>query len=801
MEDGDLTAVAGTDDWRTGVNPFPPIAFARITELRPEVVTIKTLAVEQIEVVLDAYLHVTPGDGEGRHGSRADIEGTGRVCMIEGDYGSGKTHLAIKILDRVEEARTRDRLDIHDFYLAAPDGTFLTLYTDLMDRVIRKDEVLARVREFYADIVADSLRDWQFADTLVQQLQRGVVDPQLIVAQYGLRQGALQELMRSRLRAVTSDETFTQGLMLLLEPELREQVWAWFVGGVPGQALVEWGIKATIRTDVKAMEALGVIARLYGRSNRRLVLVLDEIERVIMRWDRSDAGTAQAFKTLLEVFHGAGAFLAVCGLPDVFTVLPKETGRIDAYVHPSLFDRDDVRLYVAKTLRRTPETRSLKPFTDESFGYLVDVTGGLARDVVRLCYEAYEEALATGEEITPRLISKVASRGAPGGGARRARAEIGEFLAREGWPAQRQWMLEGSAAPVDFWIPVGENGTGVAIVVEDSVFQEEQAVQLAARLRAIGTAAPGRGMLLVLVGYLHNDLRQRLADAVAGGALLVYNLHYPQSFERTFPGVLRAVADRVGPVRASTPDALVPAVELLALRAETDRMARQQGYALQLVQELVGRTEELSSGLNFIQDIPDRLSQVERAVDGLAGGTGSPSARRRGDLPAELEATFGAARRALDAYRDLQAFVDAMFDAAAREHGPRLSAVHRLRDPDAFSQMGISAFLSDLLLGFRQSVQAWLARVAGEIAPGAEPSAAHRDQLQGVCRAYDALYGAIPMYRFDPLPATSGTSSGNQQLLAQAAWSARRDALSAAFDGLGDRVYQAALRAASGATA
>lgn len=788
--------MAGTGDWRNGVNPFPSIAFARITELRPEVITIKTLAVEQIEVVLDAYLHVAPG-GDDRRGSRAEIEGTGRVCMIEGDYGSGKTHLAIKILDRVEEARTRDGLDIHDFYLVAPDGTFLTLYTDLMSRVIGKDEVLARVREFYADIVADSLHDWQFAGALVKQLQRGGVDPQLIVAQYGLRQGALQEQMRLRLRSVTSDEVFSQGLMLLLEPELRDQVWAWLVGGTPGQALLEWGVKTTIGTDVKAMEALGVIARLYGRSNRRLVLVLDEIEHVIMRWDRSDVGTAQAFKTLLEVFHGAGAFLAVCGLPDVFAVLSKETGRIDAYVHPSLFDNDDVRLYVAKTLGRALGTRSLKPFSEDSFDYLVDVTGGLTRDVVRLCYEAYEEALATGDEITPRLIGKVAGRGAPGGGARRARAEISELLAQEGWPAQRQRVLDGSATPVDFWIPVGENGRGVAVVVEDSVFEEGQAAHLAARLRVIVTAAPGREMLLVLVGYLRNELRQQLADALVGGALLVYNPHFPQSFASSFPGTLRAVVNRVGPVRASTPDVLVPAAEILSLRAETDRMARQQGYTLQLVQELVGRTEELSSGLSFIQDLPGRLSQLERSVDELGGKADPPQAGRRKGLPAELEATFGAARRALDAYRDLQAFVDETFEAAAREHGPRLSAVHRLRNPDAFSQMGISAFLSDLLLGFRESVRIWLARVADELAPGAGPSVAQRDQLQGICRAFEALYGAIPMYRFDPLPAASDTASGDQELLTQAAWSARRDTLSAAFDGLGDRVYQAALRAAS----
>jgi hypothetical protein len=74
---------------------------------------------------------------------------------------------------------------------------------------------------------------------------------------------------------------------------------------------------------------------------------------------------------------------------------------------------------------------------------------------------------------------------------------------------------------------------------------------------------------------------------------------------------------------------------------------------------------------------------------------------------------------------------------------------------------------------------------------------AQREQLQGICRAYDALYAVTPVFRFDPLPEVSNAAPGEQELLAQAAWSTRREALREAFDGLGDRVHKAALRAAS----
>jgi hypothetical protein len=796
IDGGEMATVASTEDWRRNGNPFPPSAVAHISDLRPEALTIKTKAVEQIDTVLDGYLRAPRSAGSGRSGSVAELADTGRVCVIEGDYGTGKTHLAIEILDRVEAARASERMDIQDFYAVAPGGTFLTLYVDLMSRIIGRHEVLARVREIYADIVADALRDWPLADTLVQQLQRGVADPLLVIDRYGLQEGALQEELRQRLRLVTSDETFGRGLMLLLEPDLRDLAWGWLTGKAPDQVLMEWGVETAIATDVTAMEALGVIARLYGRGNRRLVLVLDEMERLALRWDRSDAATAQAFKTLLEVFRGAGAFLVICGLPDMRAVLPKETGRIDAVVHPSLLEEDNVRWYVEQTLRRFRGNRTLEPFTKESIGYLVYLTGGIAREVIRLCYEAYEEALESGHEITVGLVSKVARRGSPGGGAQRVRVEIGEILLQEGWPAERHQVLgDPPGVPVDFWIPVGGKGAGCAVVVTDSVLEKRQAAQLAAQLRAIRSSAQGRAVLLVVVGYLPGDLRQSLADAVLGGALLVY---LPRSFEKDFPGLVRAITDRAGPARVRVAEALVPVDQVVALRTETERMARQQSYALRLLQELIGRTEELSGSLGRVREVPGRLIQLERAVEELSSPADSPPREvRRPDLPAELEALFGNAQRALDAYGDLRAFVDNTFAAAAREHGARLSVIHRLRDPEAFNPIGIAAFLSDLLHGFRESVRAWLTQFGETAEPGGEPSTAERDQLEGVCRAYDALYGVTPVFRFDPLPDVSNTAPGEQELLAQAAWSVRREALRDAFDGLGEQVRQAALRAAS----
>ena len=60
----------------------------------------------------------------------------------------------------------------------------------------------------------------------------------------------------------------------------------------------------------------------------------------------------------------------VCGLSDVFTVLPRDHGRIDTIIHPPPLREQDVRWYIAESQERFQRGRTLEPFTDESVGYL-----------------------------------------------------------------------------------------------------------------------------------------------------------------------------------------------------------------------------------------------------------------------------------------------------------------------------------------------------------------------------------------------------------------------------------------------
>lgn len=762
----------GENSWQEIGNPFPHAAVARLRWPGSAALTIETPAVREAGQLVSGYLSVTRvPDSSGESGDH--LVGKGKVCVIEGDYGTGKTHLAQEMLTRAESARGENGTDTRVFYHVVPGGNFLSLYSGLMKDAIGQAEIVARVRETYADIVAEALQDRPYTSALVTQLLRDDVDPQVVIDRYGLKEGALRDQLRRRLSAVTRNETFSRALMLLLQRDLQEYAWEWLVGGIPGTILAERGVTEAIATDVDAMDALGVVARLYGRRNRRFILVIDEMEKLAAAWGSGDVAHGQAFKRLLEVFHATGALLIVCGLPDVFEVLPRDPGRVDAIIRPSALTVGEVRWFIGQTMRRATGRDALDPFTRESAEYMVALTGGVARDVLRLCYYAFTEAAETGEEVTPSTIRQVARYRIPNGGAERARSDIEEILMEQGWPADRHRLLGGeSGAPVDFWIPAGGSGSGCAVLVSDSILEDEEARHLAGQAAAVVTGSSRRTAILVIGGYLPDRQRQLMSDVLGDQALVVY---HARTFAREFAQALSQAMERVGGIRAiSERSGGRDTDEIRVLRAETERISRQQASTLRALQELLQQSDALTA-----------------AVTELRRPTGPP-AEAGASLPIEVDSLFSRAKRSLDAYGDVREFLDRTFEIAAREPGQRFPLTHRLRTGDTFGPLGIATYLADLLAGFQSSVRSWLAAVG----PGGErvPSSDEWEWLHGICQTYDSLYGVAQVYRLDPLPDLINLGNGEDREVPPSR-SARREELEAAFGDLGDRVYQAAMEA------
>jgi Cdc6-like AAA superfamily ATPase len=756
-----------------------------VSELGWEHQTIVTPAVRWIREQVDRYLGMARASAEDRGRSPDRLADTGGVIAIAGEYGTGKTHLAMDVLDRVRAAG-----DTRPIYQLAPGGTFVTLYTELMQKeVISRADVRARVLETYADIVADQLAGQRFTEEIVRQLGEGEIDPRDVVERLGLMEGALLQQLRNRIRGVTGDPIFGVALPLLLSPALENAVWDWLAGRPPDQVLVERGVSDRIKTDRAALEALAVLALLFGRTGHPFVLIIDEMQNLLLSTERP-AEYRQAVKQLFEAFRSAGGLLVVCGLPDMLeALLPQDTGRVEPRITPSTLSVADVRWYVEESQHKAFGERTLAPFTDDSVGYLVRLTGGVARPVIKMCYHAYEQAAETGREVTRALLREVARRLSADSGMEEVRSRVRDVLEREGHRIVAGRADAGSPRSlVDFWVPAaGSEEAGCGIVITGAVLQEEYARELGAIAAAIRADNSSRAALLVVNGWVASEFASLLAAAFDAEPLVYDVRRFEAEFIKEFRAIMSRLAhllDRRPEGTGETPQASVDVDMFRVLRDQIERIGRQQDYTHQVLRDLEARQAEAGSELAVVRT--GLASVIQRA------GSAERWAEEPGRLlPSEVEGCFDVARERLRAFGDIDALLQEVFAASyerSGDGGERLSLAYQLRTSEVFAAVGVAELLRSLLRAFHDSVGDWL-ESAGE---GDESDRLADDdlkQLRAVCRTFDALHGTLPFYLLDGLVDLTGPT--RVQPLSRAAKGSLRSDLREALDGLGERVYAA----------
>ncbi|MFG2000880.1 hypothetical protein ACGFNU_17215 [Spirillospora sp. NPDC048911] len=689
-------------------NPFPAAAIARLSELPSAPLTIPTPAVRQALAYVDDYLA----------SDRRDEAPAGNVIAVVGEYGTGKTHLALEILRHISRI---GGASVQRLYLDAPADTFLALYQQRFVVELSKTDVRERVEEYFADIVAGSLAGSELTAEAARRLRDREVDAQAVIDRLGLMESAFLQALQEHLRVVTENDAFGTALALFRRVEFEDAVWEWLKGHPPDPALVERGITAAIDNDTAALEAIGVFAFLYGRQNQPFVLVIDELEKVLSPPHLPAADSVLAFKKLLEVFSGARALLVLSGLPDFMEALPGDARqRVGCVVRPSALSVEDTRGLILDSQERAFGERTLAPFSEETLGYLVELAGGTARKVIKLCYHAYQSATAAGTPVTPAMIREAAREQFELTSRDDVRAEIARVLDRGGWLFEADHVTDGNVR-ADFWVPHGDGGC--AILITDSVLTRPEANVLAERARRLGSV-PGRGVLLVVNGYLPDQLAPVLT-AVCDRPPLIHSL---RRFTDDFDAALRGVMQRL--------EATTREDELKSLRERVDRLSRQQSRGFELI------LDEMKSARRQPAEAAPVVRPVERtdtyhfpdsgADTGADTDDGAPDRQpaAAGTLPANVAEEFTRALAALDVVSTIGIWL-------ASDRGRNQTLVG---DREMLGMFGSGAILQAAVEDFRYGVAAWFNAMEMMGHPDSE-------HLVELCRVYQDLFVTLPLRR------------------------------------------------------
>jgi Cdc6-like AAA superfamily ATPase len=754
------------------VNPFSPTAVAKVMGV-DSVVSVRTSAIVSALDAVDAYLAGSAPDPQGPEGE---------VLAVVGDYGTGKTHLAMQLLRHLRDDSAEP---VEHLYLDATADSFLALYKRFVERLDHNGQLRRRVRRYYARIVADALPEGDLREELEPRLLDGRIDPVFVASHFDLGESAMQRLLRGRLHQVTADEQFAIALELLLREGFETAVWDWLDGKPPEPMLVERGITHAIDSDVDALRAMGVITMLFGGDESRFVLVIDELDKVVSTGDAPSSNAITAFKELLHVFIGAGSLLVLTVLPDVLTALGHDAReRIGKVVRMrSLTDADTTELVEASQEAVFGERR-LAPFANDVLSYLNSLGRGNVRQVIRLCHETYRRYQEGGRPITRQTVREAADERFQVFGLDGLRDRVADLLDAAGWTYLRDHELATDAAPVrvDFWItPVG-SGPASAVLVVDPVFGAEAEEALHRIAVSIEAASRGTETLVVVNGLLEVSSQQNLGRWFGVEPLSTGD----RGFDALLVERLRPMLRRAQGLAAEDP--------YRTLREEIDVLGRQQLNAQRYL-------EQIGTHVDSLRSTTDRqLVGLHRELTELAGTvrSGTPAAEVGPGVavatPPDIDGLFV---EALDTLTELDRF-DAQLrdgfgigpDEADAARPPAIRA--GLRAETTVLAAGTAVLLQKIVYAFRDGVREWFRIYQAAGRP--TPDRGLRDQLDWLCGTYDTLADALPTFNLAGLDQLTQTGPDRPDAVGRTALREYQGRVTEALQDLSARVRTAVLR-------
>ncbi|GAA4227588.1 hypothetical protein GCM10022254_15650 [Actinomadura meridiana] len=700
-------------------NPFPALAAAEAHDYESpdEVVSVETPAIRRARELLDGYF------------GRRDDKGV--AFLVAGEHGSGKTHL---IYDLLRSALKRPGNDAKPVYVDAKKGDFLSLYRQGFLERFDRDVMVDRVREYYADIIADSLEETGFPADITRRLRTADIDPQRFVSQLNLAESEFLARLNDDLAQVTRNEEFGTALVLMLRDDLREPVWEWLRGQKPSPLLVERGIQSHINDEVRALQAMGVITLLHRRRRRHLVLAFDQLEKALPSSSPPNPDTVTELQRLIELMVGQGVCLILSGLPEIRTAVGRH-GRehgLSADLQTDGMSRDEVHEYIRAAIARThyasmpPEgsprrrqvSSGLGPFPEPIADHIAYLAGRNARKVVQICHTCYRESLESGH-VTTTMVEDAARGPVTPDDAVRDRIE--QELLKQGRAFHTNHPVDGVDGPrAPYWIPAAD--AGCALFVTGSLILASDAEDINADADAVRSTAPGSHTAVIVNGFLADPAREALKDHVTEPALTFT----AERFSDDFAWLMNRTTEQLEA-------AVVGDDQLRMVRAGVSRLATAQSSTQNLVEMIAFQVESMRAASER------QHAELTRRIQ--EAGRGAPDE----PLPDGAERMFTEVLAALQELSGLDTALDEMF--SEERSGVPTGMLLRLQNHGMVRAVGVAAIAESVIVAFRGAVRGWYRGLDGS------PSAAQRADLNVLCRNYETVLDYLPIQLLGTLTA------------------------------------------------
>jgi hypothetical protein len=539
-------------------SPFPHLGTLSVegTRIEPEtgvpassLVTLPLEPLVRVHELAVAYLaRYRPADSD-----------SGAAVMLHGDHGAGKTHAVLHTMQRLA-ARSVDAVagEILQLYVKAEDGDFLALYRRMMPQVPLEQLQDASYR-FLAVMAGEQIgsdaADSSLGEEAIERLRQRPRVLERLVSEQVVEVGAVQDRRTREVeRIVNGRDDFRLALRYLNNAELGAAAYDWLVGrDVAVESLQKMGIAGPLASAEDGRWGLQLLATLFGRVGRPLVIYIDQYEKLILSPGGQSpvASNVGILHSLVEVVPRESGMFVLSGNEDAYEALPKDLiqrfGTANVVGFPAL-DGREARALIRQY--RHPETSfpdldtrdaELLPFCGAAIDEIMFYARGNTRRVLQLSADVYTIASARTPPpvpIRPGLVRESLRR-LPNVYFDRDSVlrEVEEVVREVGSDFERDYELveiEASGVVTDF-----KGLQRLVVEVQEARYHDDEARNaLRALLQVLRLESRDHKLrfVFVAVGYVSAEIAgliERFVDA-----LVVYQ---PETFRGEFARTLRSL--------------------------------------------------------------------------------------------------------------------------------------------------------------------------------------------------------------------------------------------------------------------
>lgn len=446
----------------TQINPFPDYPVVRLKDDAKSVEgkTIDTDAIAASHELLRIYV----AQWKAKHdGGPAEIDPL--VIRVEGDYGTGKTHLLLDAIALVQTELGTLYPTVNILRVTCVETGPVEWYRGTIGGEVARPFLIDLVVRLYAEAGKDVAAGAELTNAAVLQIESDYKSVYTLIKASFLNLSKVNDRFNELLIEICREagEDLRKVLSGLVWDATLKMSTRWLAGVQLTQPeLDKLRISASLTTENDVIDVLTAIAAIHRYLNFPFGLVVDEVEHWT-RYDLSHASESNMtwLKRLLENLATYQSLVIVCGRLEAWRQQGDVVDRFTSYrsIRLERLKPETVELIV-RTLLTAAQVTSFS-FGPTEAQAVTECTGGSIRRVLSFCGFLFRKSAGFSQRLNEESIRKLAEEAGQRISIEEAKLVIHEFLEKQ----DLRVMSDESVDNIRFDM-VGYNGNQPRVIVE-----------------------------------------------------------------------------------------------------------------------------------------------------------------------------------------------------------------------------------------------------------------------------------------------------------------------------------------------